>query len=286
MTRDFETSEMNDYLRGTLKDCPPMSRREEDAVIDIMLDETKSRKVRLLARNKLISSHSRLAYKIAMEKARGCGRSVADLYQAAQFGMILATLKYEKKYGVRFTSFAVWWILQQINWEIYIANDAVHVPKYTKDKLRDLLKNKGKLDLSPIEIREFQIYANAPVVSIDHPIAGSEFGDREGMTYADTIEADYREIERVFTKDEDEKLGEIIKGALNENDLKILRDTYVNGYTQEEMGNLLGLSGERMRQKKNRAVMRAQSALRKLMREKDFIYTNKCDEMCVKDILE
>lgn len=286
MTRDFETLEMNDYLRGTLKDCPPMSRREEDAVIDIMLDETKSRKVRLLARNKLISSHSRLAYKIAMEKARGCGRSIADLYQAAQFGMILATLKYDKKYGVRFTSFAVWWILQQINWEIYIANDAVHVPKYTKDKLRDLLKNRGKLDLTPSGIRDFQIYANAPVVSIDHPIHGCEGSEREQLTYADVIEADYREIERIFCRDEDEKLGEVIRGALSENDLKILRDTYVNGYTQVEMGDFRGLSSERMRQKKNRAVLRAQSALKKLMKEKNFVYSNKCEEMSVKDILE
>jgi DNA-directed RNA polymerase sigma subunit (sigma70/sigma32) len=79
MNSDFESVEMNEFLRGTLKDCPPMSRREEDTVIDIMLDETKPRKVRLLARNKLISSHSRLAYKIAMEKARSCGRSIADL---------------------------------------------------------------------------------------------------------------------------------------------------------------------------------------------------------------
>lgn len=286
MIRDFETLEMNEFLRGTLKDCPPMSRREEDAVIDIMLDESRPRKVRILARNRLISSHSRLAYKIAMEKARSCGRSVADLYQAAQFGMILATLKYEKKYGVRFTSFAVWWILQQINWEIYIANDAVHVPKYTKDKLRDLMKKKGKLDLSPSEIREFQIYANAPVVSIDHPITGPDISDSDRLTYADMIEADYREIERLFSKDEDQKLGEILRGALDEHDLKILKDTYVNCYTQEEMGSIRGLSGERMRQKKNRAVLRAQSALKRVMRDKNYIYSNRAEDMSVKDILE
>lgn len=286
MIRDFETLEMNEFLRGTLKDCPPMSRREEDAVIDIMLDESRPRKVRILARNRLISSHSRLAYKIAMEKARSCGRSVADLYQAAQFGMILATLKYEKKYGVRFTSFAVWWILQQINWEIYIANDAVHVPKYTKDKLRDLMKKKGKLDLSPSEIREFQIYANVPVVSIDHPITGPDISDSDRLTYADMIEADYREIERLFSKDEDQKLGEILRGALDEHDLKILKDTYVNCYTQEEMGSIRGLSGERMRQKKNRAVLRAQSALKRVMRDKNYIYSNRAEDMSVKDILE
>jgi RNA polymerase primary sigma factor len=286
MIRDFETLEMNEFLRGTLKDCPPMSRREEDAVIDIMLDESRPRKVRILARNKLISSHSRLAYKIAMEKARGSGRSIADLYQAAQFGMILATFKFNKKYGVRFTSFAVWWILQQINWEIYVANDAVHVPKYTKDKMRDLLKDKGKLDLTPSEIREFQIYANAPVVSIDHPVCGQDIYDSDKLTYADLIEAEYREIEQVFSRDEDHKLGEIIKGALSEHDLKILKDTYLNCYTQEEMGSFRGLSGERMRQKKNRAVLRAQSALKRVMKEKDFIYSNRPEDMSVKDILE
>lgn len=286
MIRDFETLEMNEFLRGTLKDCPPMPRREEDAVIDIMLDESRPRKVRILARNRLISSHSRLAYKIAMEKARSCGRSIADLYQAAQFGMILATLKFDKKYGVRFTSFAVWWILQQINWEIYIANDAVHVPKYTKDKLRDLLKDKGKLDLTPSEIREFQIYANAPVVSIDHPITGQDIFDSDKLTYADLIEADYREIERLFSKDEDQKLGEILRGALDEHDLKILKDTYLNCYTQEEMGSFRGLSGERMRQKKNRAVLRAQSALKRVMKDKNYIYSNRPEDMSVKDILE
>lgn len=286
MIRDFETLEMNEFLRGTLKDCPPMPRREEDAVIDIMLDESRPRKVRILARNRLISSHSRLAYKIAMEKARSCGRSIADLYQAAQFGMILATLKFDKKYGVRFTSFAVWWILQQINWEIYIANDAVHVPKYTKDKLRDLLKDKGKLDLTPSEIREFQIYANAPVVSIDHPICGQDIFDSDKLTYADLIEADYREIERLFSKDEDQKLGEILRGALDEHDLKILKDTYLNCYTQEEMGSFRGLSGERMRQKKNRAVLRAQSALKRVMKDKNYIYSNRPEDMSVKDILE
>lgn len=284
MNSDFESVEMNEFLRGTLKDCPPMSRREEDTVIDIMLDETKPRKVRLLARNKLISSHSRLAYKIAMEKARSCGRSIADLYQAAQLGMLLATLKYEKRYNVRFTSFAVWWILQQINWEIYISNDAVHVPKYTKDKLRDLLKNKDTCGMTPTEIREFQIYANAPVISIDHPIKGCESSDGDRMTYADTIEADYHEIERLLSKDEDEKLGQILKNALDPSDISILRDAYVKGFTQDEMGYVRGLTGERMRQKKNRAVLRAQSALRRMANEKKFKYMNKPDEMSVRDI--
>lgn len=279
MFKDYDSISTNEYLRSGLKDAAPMPRAEEEAIVDIMLDETKSRPIRLLARDKLIRSHCRLVYKIAAQKAIASGRPIGDIYQAAMLGMILATMRYDRKYGVRFTSFAVWWILQQINMEIYVLNDLVHVPKYTKDKLRDTM-SRGLLDTSRGDFKDL-FMANAKVLSLEAQVHASE---EEKFTYEDVIEADYRDLEKIYSRDEDEKLGAILKSALDPKDLAILKSVYLHGMTLADVGEKTGLSGERMRQKKNRAVLRAQSALRKVMQEKNFTYTNKSDEMSVQDI--
>ena len=56
------------------------------------------------------------------------------------------------------------------------------------------------------------------------------------------------------------------------------KDKYFYGKTQNQIGEEFGLSGERIRQKRNRAQIIAKNALRKLIKENKFQYTNHIGE--------
>lgn len=283
---DIDLYENLDYLKNTLKDSPVMTEREERVMIDIMRDESKPARIRLLARNKLVQSHSRLIFSVARMKAKKNGQGIPDLYQAGVMGIIRAATDYdpEKRVGgkkCRFTSYAIWWITQKMNEEIYRCNDAVHVPMYGKSVMMKKFKE-NLLDTSEQRSVDF-LRATAPVLSLDVKVKnGTQTSSMEdaSLTLGDTIACDCCEShKRVIDVDMDRKLGEILKASCSEDDYNMIRETYLYGMTQDEMGKLRGLSGERMRQKRSRALARATSALKKIMQEKKFVY-DKCSDEC------
>lgn len=168
-----------------------------------------------------------------------------------------------------------------MNEEIYRCNDAVHVPMYGKSVMMKKFKE-NMLDTSEQRSVDF-LRATAPVLSLDVKVKnGTQTSSMEDvfLTLGDTIACDCGEShKRVVDVDMDRKLGEILKSSCSEDDYNMIRETYLYGMTQDEMGKLRGLSGERMRQKRSRALARATSAMKKIMQEKKFVY-DKCSDEC------
>ena len=283
MSMDIDNEELTEFIKNELKMFKPLQKREEDTIIRIMLDEKMEKRIRMLSRNRLIMGYSRFVYAIAKIKAVKNGKSVADLYQAGISGMLKCAPNYDPNKVVngkkaKFYSYAVWWIVQAMNEEIYKANDAVHVPMYGKEVMKKKFRE-NNLDTSEYRSVCF-LNATAPVVSTYSQISshGHSMED-SGMIVEDLIVEMEDSHSRIISKNEDVKLGEMLQAVCSPEDYKLIKDTYFHNQTLVQIGESIGVGGERARQKKNRAVLRAQTALKKLMKEKNFQYTNMPEEM-------
>ena len=270
----LDTQETEDFLKKSLKECPPLTPDEETTLIKIMKDEKMPAKTRMLSRNKLIEGNSRFVYAIASMKARKNGKSIADMYQAGIFGMMIAAQKYDPDLRVKgkkvgFRSYAVWWIAQKINEEVHLANNAVHVPPYGKSELWKRLRE-NNLDATKDRDRKF-LHATAPVLSLELPIKTDGTGD---MTLGETIPGVYEDMEDIMNMENDDILAKIIRESVDGYEYKLLRDAYLYGMTQAELGAPRGVSGERMRVRKNNALRKIRNNLRKFAKEKGFVYDN------------
>lgn len=288
---DIDLYENLDHLKKMLKDSPVLSEAEERVLIDIMRDETKPARIRLIARNKLIRSHSRLIYSVAKMRAKKNPIVIPDLFQAGVMGLLRAAQDYDpnKRLGgkkCRFTSYAIWWIRQKMNEETYRSNDAVHVPMYGKYQMLKKL-SENLLDDSEDRSVDF-IRATAPVMSLDAKVnSGSQTSSMEeaGLTLGDIIPGDCGEsAERVADVELDRKLGEVLRENCSEYEYDMIREIYLHRMSQDEVGQRIGLSGERIRQIRTRALRRVASAMKKFMQEKNVVY-DKTSEECNIDVI-
>jgi len=280
MANNVDMFENKDQLIKILKENAPMTKEEEDAVIKIMLDPKYPERIRLLSRNKLIQSHSRLVYAVASMYARHRRLGISDLYQAGIMGMLGCAQDYDPDKGVKFTSYAIWWIKQKMKEEIHRIEDSIHTPMYSREMTEKKVRE-GTIDLD--DEKTLSIYnAMAPILSIDKPVSNyvsSVEGDT--LTMGDTIAEEDEEFSNIESRDMDQKLGEILKESLDPLDYDLIRKTFLGTFNQDEIGVMMSLGGERIRQKKTRAIARAQNILKKAMSEKNFVYENDSVNMSV-----
>jgi RNA polymerase sigma factor (sigma-70 family) len=280
---ELDSIDTSGYIRSKLKDYIHMDPREEEATIAIMMNPKYGKRIQDAARNKLLQSHIRLIYGVAYMYARRYNKIVGDMFQAGYIGMFNATLKYDPKRGVKFTSFAIWWITQKIQEEIYVENCKVHCPMYTKAEA-ERLKDAATFDMVDNKGMKY-LHAMPVVMSTETVISdGRSISDSDALTIGDKITADYHDIEKIYTDEEDRKLGVLLKGILSSREYSYIKDTYLYGMTQNQVGEKFGLSGERIRQKKNRALSIAKTTLKKLFRENKFQYTNRVKECDINTI--
>lgn len=283
MSMDIDNEELTEFIKNELKIFKPLQKKEEDTIIRIMLDEKMEKRIRLLSRNRLIMGYTRFVYAIAKIKAVKHGKSVADLYQAGISGMLKCATNYDPNRMVngkkaKFYSYAVWWIVQAMNEEIYKANDAVHVPMYGKEVMKKKFRE-NNLDTSDYRSVCF-LNATAPVVSTYSHIPSHRHSNEDsGMTVEDLIVEMEDSHSRIISNNEDVKLGEMLQAVCSPEDYKLIKDTYFHNKSLAKIGDGMGVGAERARQKRNRAVLRAKTALKKLMKEKNFQYTNMPEEM-------
>lgn len=90
-----------------LKKCKPIPRKEEIRLIE----EAKNNNID--AKNKILTSNLRFVFDVA-RKYRGSGVPMADLISEGNIGLTKAIGKFDETKGVKFISYAVWWIKQSI----------------------------------------------------------------------------------------------------------------------------------------------------------------------------
>jgi RNA polymerase primary sigma factor len=247
----FEEGSLDQYLRDI--SIYPLISRDEEAVL--------ARKIRVHdqeALDKLVRSNLRFVVSVA-KKYQNQGVSLSDLIN-------------EGNLGIKFISYAVWWIRQAILQALAEQSRIVRVPLNRAGTLHrigkraaTLLQELGReathaeiahgMDITEEEVAKTMSISQA-TLSLDAPMAPGE--DNKLLDYLpDTVNP--TPDEQIFVKALTESIEEALS-HLKERESKILRLYFgLDGnepMTLEEIGALLGITRERVRQIKEKALSR------------------------------
>ena len=240
----------------------------------------KEEKLQDEIRNEIILRNQRFNFAVA--KRFNNGDILMDLVNVGTIGMYEAFQKYDYKEGVRFCSFAVWYIRRAINAYLVKENLSVRttnniriMPKVKKIENDFFLKNGRKP--SGVEVMDILMDKYGIEVAVESDIYGTRmesidayFGDETDNTFDKSEEynnatASYNDYE---TEVENESLSLSMRRAmkvLSERERTIICMAngigYNKDYKDKEIGEELGLTSERVRQLRNNAQTKLAAAL-------------------------
>ena len=259
-----EQSALDQYLRDVSRH--ELITPEKEKELGALAQEGDQDAIKELARANL-----RFVISVA-KKYQNRGVSLTDLIQEGNVGLVTAARKFDPEQGVKFISYAVWWIRQAILASLANHGRAVRVPLNRASDLARIFREKERLKqekgqepttvelaeatyLTPELVESLQTL-NSAEIRLDAPIGDSE--DSQLVERFITEEAAEPELEV-----EARLLTETIADALSlleVRDAKVLRLYFgLEGereHTLEEIGNTLGVTRERIRQLRDRALRR------------------------------
>jgi RNA polymerase sigma-32 factor len=227
------------------------------------------------ALHRLITAYMRLAISMAA-KYRRYGASMNDLIQEAGLGLMKAADKFDPDRGVRFSTYAVWWIKASIqdyvmrNWSMVrtgstssqkslffnmrrvqarIEREALaRGEELDGHQLREMIAHEVGVPLRDVEMMEGRLSGT------DFSLNATQSTEEEGREWIDTIEDDGARGDELVEKDHDNValrlwLGDAMS-RLNDRERFIVRERKLRDdpRTLESLGTELSLSKERVRQ--------------------------------------
>ena len=227
------------------------------------------------ALHRLITAYMRLAISMAA-KFKRYGAPMNDLVQEAGLGLMKAADKFDPDRGVRFSTYAVWWIKASVqdyvmrNWSMVRTGSTssqkslfFNMRRVQAQLEREAQQSGETLDkhqLNQLIATEVGVPLN-DVEMMDGRLSGSDFSlnatqasDDEGREWIDTLEDENSRADLNVEEEHDqEKLADwigVAMDSLNEREQFIVRERKLieNPRTLESLGTELSLSKERVRQ--------------------------------------
>ena len=257
---------LDDPVRMYLKEIGQVKLLSADEEVELAKRVASGDKA---AKDKLTEANLRLVVSIA-KKYSGRGLHILDLIQEGNTGLIRAVDKFDWTKGNKFSTYATWWIRQGITRAIADQARTIRVPVHMVEVInkatrcnRKLVQELGReptmeeiakeLNLPVEKIIEANRTA-ADTLSLDTPV-----GDEEDTTIGSFVEDDNTPGPADATSNAllAEALSEIL-GTLTDREADVLRMRFgmYDGrtHTLEEVGQIFGVTRERIRQIENKAI--------------------------------
>src|SRR6056297_392968 len=244
--------------------------------------------------HRLINAYMRLAISMA-SKYRRYGAPMNDLIQEAGVGLMKAADKFDPDRGVRFSTYAVWWIKAGIqdyvmrNWSMVrtgstssqkslffnmrrvqarLEREALaRGENLDRHQMRQLIATEVGVPLHDVEMMEGRLAGS------DFSLNATQSSDDEGREWIETLEDETAQQSTKVEADKDiDTLRDWLVSALsglNERERFIVRERKLrdDSRTLESLGNELGLSKERVRQLEAAAFAKMRKSLESQSRE-------------------
>ena len=265
-------SGLSRYLED-IKKFPMLSLEEEYSLAKKWVEEGCRSSA-----HKLVTSHLRLAAKIAMGY-RGYGLPISEVVSEANVGLMQAVKRFDPEKGFRLATYAIWWI--KANIQEYILKSWSLVKMGTTSAQKKLFFNLRKLknkigaledgDLLPENVEEIARQLHVPeddVVAMNRRMIGGDVSlnatiksDGETEEEWQSLLADQSEdhVEKFVHSDETRgRRAILIKSlnVLNDREKSIILDRRLKEppLTLEQLSEKHGISRERVRQIENKAI--------------------------------
>jgi len=210
-----------------------------------------------------------------------------DICQEGSIGLMSAIKKFDPQRGYKFSTYATWWIVQAITRAVYNHKDMIRIPFHLSEKIYKYDKTQGmlerelkrepstseiakKLGLEEKHIRQIEKIKHERMVSLDSFVRNtSEKGSTtEGTRLIEMLEEKnthyiLKEIEQNELRKE---IDAVFSLCLTERETKILKmrmgmGTRDNkGQTLKQIGDVLGLTRERIRQLEKKALQKLRNS--------------------------
>ncbi len=259
----------------------PYLEREEEHDLAVRWKEASDQD----ALHRLTVAHMRLVISIA-SRFRNFGLSLSDMIQEGHVGLLEAAARYEPERGVRFSTYATWWIRASIqdyvlrNWSIVRGGTS----SAQKSLFFNLRRLRARIARSDPSVNDAELYTeiaralgvnrqdvalmdsrlSAPDTSLNAPMTES---DGTSAQKQDFLESDQPLQDAMVESEIDGERRSIwlheALDVLNERERMIVRKRRLadDGETLESLGHALGISKERVRQIEAAALEKLRTAL-------------------------
>ncbi len=222
-----------------------------------------------IARERMVQANLRLVVNIA-KRYSNRGMSLNDLVAEGNLGLMRSVEEFDPEANVRFSTYAAWWIKQAIKRALINAGQPVHIPAYMAQQIikwrraaRKLEEKHGRPPTIDEIARELKIspkkaaMVHQGLVAVNSP---TQLATDESQALAEMLPDEQADPSMFFEDVGNAAMVRKLLEALPERERKILEYRFaLDGYqgpprTLKEVGKLIGLTRERVRQLEKEAI--------------------------------
>lgn len=250
------TTNRDEFLSKYLNDISKIPMISIDEEIELAQKIRKGGLEGERAKDKLVTANLRFVVSVA-KQYQCCDISLIDLINEGNIGLIKAAERFDETRGFKFVSYAVWWIRQSILQAISEKDSIVRLPnqyitlqnrinKFINDFEQNNERKPSNYEIAEnLNIKESEIINNKKI-SADAPLD-------EDVTLLDTFQSEKEKDPESLKVD----LNIVLQKVLTPKELFIIKNLFgigCNAINEEELGNKIKLSKERIRQLKIKII--------------------------------